>query len=133
MAYSKKYMIEESLKAIQENKLFFIDDIFAYVEFCAATFYNHELEKVETIKRALAENSIKARQSLKQKWYMSDNPTLQIALYKLLCPEEEYHRLANTKQAIDHTSKGEKIDFIGQDARERIKELKEENKEEDNG
>jgi len=109
MAYTKKYMLEESLKAIKENKLFFIDDIFGYVDFCKATFYNKKLEQLDALKKEISKNRIQAKQSLKAKWHKSDNPTLQVALHKLIGTEEEYHRLANTKQAVDHTTQGEKL------------------------
>ena len=66
----------------------------------SSQFYNLELEKSENIKKAIDDNKIKTRQSLKNKWYKSDNPTLQIALYKTICSDEEAHRLNGTKQEI---------------------------------
>lgn len=43
------------------------------------------------------------------KWFKSENPTLQIGLMKLISTEEEAHRLNGTSQKIDHTTKGESI------------------------
>ena len=108
MAYNKNYLIKESIEAIQKNNLMFIGDLFAFVPFSQATFYNHKLEELEAIKKEFDSNRIKTKHSLKAKWYKSDNPTVQIALYKLIGSEDEVHRLsgtrheqANTHQFID--------------------------------
>ena len=40
MAYETNEMIEQSLEAIKKYNLLFITDLFAYVAFSKATFYN---------------------------------------------------------------------------------------------
>ena len=74
---SKKDNYErEILKVIKENNLFVISDIFAFYTGCSrATFYNQSLDKLDSIKKALDDNKIKTKQSLKNKWYKSNNPT----------------------------------------------------------
>ena len=99
---TKKQIYEsEILKVIKANNLFVISDIFAYYTgIKSSQFYNLELEKSENIKKAIDDNKIKTRQSLKNKWYKSENPTLQIALFKTICSDEEAHRLNGSKQEI---------------------------------
>ena len=101
MAYSTKQLEKEILKAIKENNLMFFDDIQAYVEPNNKTLYNHKLQELQTIKSLLAINRIKTKIGLKKKWRESDNPTLQIALYKLIGTREEYMALANARQEMD--------------------------------
>jgi len=107
MAYKKADMIKQSLKAIKENELVFVEEIITFVPFNRATFYNHGLDKLDTIKKALADNRIKIKAGLRKDWRISKYPVLQIALYRLLATENEYDRLI--LQKVDHTSKGESV------------------------
>ena len=107
MAYKKADMIKQSLEAIKENDLVFVDEIIAFVPFSKATFYNHDLDKLDSIKKALEDNRIKIKAGLRKEWRTSKHPVLQIALYRLLADEDEYDRLI--LQKVDHTSKGESL------------------------
>ena len=70
-----------------------------------STVYNHALDKMDDIKELLEGKKLKVKEHLKGKWFKSDNPTLQIGLYKLLATDEEYLRLANAKQEIQTINK----------------------------
>jgi hypothetical protein len=109
MAYTKQYIINKSLEAIEKYKIIFVTEIFAFVEFDQATFYRKQCEHCEVIKNAIAKNRIEIKKSLQKKWHASDNATTQIALYKLTGTDDE-RDILNT-QKIDHTNKGEKFDF----------------------
>ena len=108
---TKAQYLKDSLKVIEKYKLFFVTDIAPLIGISVARFYQLELEKVEEIKQALLTNRIEVKSSMRNKWYNSDNATLQMGLYKLIGTEEEYHRLANTK--IDITSREEQPIFKG--------------------
>lgn len=98
----------EILAIINEERLFNIISIFAYYKGCTrATFYNNGLDKLDSIKNALENNKLLTCQSLKQKWYKSENPTLQLALFKTICTEEE--RKALSMVNTDITSNGQTI------------------------
>jgi hypothetical protein len=45
----------------------------------------------------LDKNKIEVKNGLRNKWYNGSNPLTQMALYKLIGTEEEYHRIASTK------------------------------------
>ena len=91
----KKDYEKEILKVIKENNLYDVIDIFAfYSGCCRATFYNNNLNNLDSIKKALDDNKIKTKQTLKGKWFKSDNPTLQIALFKLIATDEERKALS---------------------------------------
>ena len=120
-AQEQKYNKYESdiLEIIKKNNLFVISDIFAfYTGIQSAQFYNLELEKSENIKKAIDDNKIKTKQSMKNKWYKSDNPTLQMGLMKMLGTEEEAHRLNGSKTENKNDNKNEvsinksTIDFL---------------------
>lgn len=113
MAHDTNELIKKSLKLIKEKKLFFMSDVYPLLGISERTWYNHKLQEVQEIKEALTYNKIEVKSSMRSKWYQSDNPTLQMGLYKLLGSEEEYHRLANTK--IDVTSREEVPIFKGID------------------
>jgi hypothetical protein len=107
MAYNTKQLEKLSIEAVKKHNLFFITDIPAFLPCSTATFYNHELEKLESIKEALNENKIKVKSSMRSKWYKSDSATLQIALMKLISNNEERKRLS--KSYVDITSDDEKL------------------------
>ncbi|MBA7550124.1 hypothetical protein ES705_42630 [subsurface metagenome] len=107
MAYKKADMIKQSLKAIEENNLVFVEEIIAFVPFSKRTFYDHKLHECDAIKKALDDNRIRIKAGLRKEWRTSKSPALQIALYRLLATESEYDRLI--LQKVDHTSKGESL------------------------
>lgn len=94
--------LEKSLKAIEEKGLVFIDEIAPAIGVSRATFYNHGLDKLDSIKDCLTLNRVKRKSGLRRKWYENDNATTQIALYKLLAETEELERL-NGKAEIKVT------------------------------
>ena len=96
MAYKTSELEKKALEAIKKHKLFFIEDIVAYLPCDKSTFYNHKLHELDTIKDALEKNKVEVKTSMRSKWYKSDNPTLQMGLYKLIGTEQEAERLGTT-------------------------------------
>lgn len=103
MAYKKQDMIDQAVKAIEEHELIFIEEIFAFVPYSKATFYDKKLDESDTLKKAIAESKIRTKSHLRKQWRKSDNPTLQIALYKLIGSDEEAEKLNGTRQKVEHT------------------------------
>ena len=66
------------------------------LSFSRATAYNHNLDKLDTIKEAFAQNRSKATNYLLQKWIQSDNATLQIAAFKIIAETDDHKRLNQT-------------------------------------
>ena len=106
MSKAKEYELE-LLNVIQDNKIAFLDQAFAFTSFSRSTAYNNGLDKLDSIKDALRKNRVKAKTYMLNKWIESDNATLQLAAYRLCADPEEHQKL--NQQYIDHTSKGEKI------------------------
>ena len=100
---------KELLKIIEERKIMFFSHAFAYASFSPATAYNHGLEKLETIKDALAKNRTSGVTYMLNKWIGSDNATLQIAAMRIIS-DEDLRRSLN-QHYIDHTSGGEPLNI----------------------
>lgn len=107
MTDKKQTYEKQLLEAIENNNIKFFDHCFAFVPFSSATAYNHELEKLETIKEALNKNKVAAKNKMLCKWTESENATLQVAAYRLLSTPEE-HKLLN-QSYLDQTSNGKEI------------------------
>ena len=105
--YTDDDLIEISVKAVEKHKLFFIQDIIAYLPIGSSQFYNRNLEKSETIKEAMNEQRTLLKVSMRSKWYISKNATLQMGLMKLIATDEERIKLSQTFKDI--TTQGEKI------------------------
>ena len=83
------------LKLIEKHKIMRIQHIFQhYTNLKSSQFYNLELEKSESIKEAISTNKSKAVSYMLNKWVASDNATLQISAFKVLCEEEDRKKLS---------------------------------------
>jgi hypothetical protein len=92
--------ITEALRVIEEHGLVFQEQILCFVPWSREVLYNHVLnDKNDTIKRALEQNRVRRKLEIQKKWYNSDNPTLQVAFYKLMASEEELVRLGRESVA----------------------------------
>jgi hypothetical protein len=100
MAYNRSKVYEEAKDLIEKKKLFFIEDVITLLPISKQTFYEFfkvESNELDTIKELLDKNKIEIKNGLRNKWYNGNNPLTQMALYKLIGTEEEYHRIASTK------------------------------------
>jgi hypothetical protein len=98
MAYKTEELERLSLEAINKHKLFFIEDIVAYLPCDKTTFYAHKLHESNSIKEALTEVKVNLKVNMRSKWYRSENPTLQLALMKLVSTDEELRKLSMQHQ-----------------------------------
>lgn len=104
MAYNTKSLFEKAIQEIKARKLFFVDDVIGFLPCSKPTFYDHfpvDSDLFNAIKEELDKNKIEIKTSMRSKWYNSDNPTLQVALMKLICSDDE--RKALSPSYIDKT------------------------------
>lgn len=94
MAYDKQDLIKIALEAIDKHQLVFIDEVVTFLPCSRATFYNHELDKLDELKDALNNVRTSMKTQLRNKWRDSKNATLQIGLMKLIATDDERKRLA---------------------------------------
>lgn len=109
MRLSKKQHIENILDVIEKHKIMFLNHVFGYYkELSRSGFYNMGLDKVDSIKTAIINNRSHATGFLINRWIGSENPTLNIAAYKLICTEEERQKLSKDYSAVELTGKNGK-------------------------
>jgi len=116
MAKTKQQHEAEIIEVIERNKIMKIQHIFThYLDLKSSQFYNLELEKSESIKEAITLNKTKAVGYMLNKWISSDNPTLQISAFKVLCDDDERKKLSMQFMETDnrHELKQFEIEIIG--------------------
>lgn len=89
----KKYE-QDCLNIVIENRVVFLDEIFIFSEILPSAFYDANLQDSEAIKDAIDINRAKLKRDLRLKWFESTNATLNAALYKLVCTEDEKRALS---------------------------------------
>lgn len=94
MAYNKKKIFQQAKDAIIKHKLFFVDDIIAYLPCSRSTFYEWKMDKSDELKELLHQNRTSLKVSMRSKWYNSNSPALQMALMKLIATEDELKKLS---------------------------------------
>jgi len=108
MAYNKEKVFKDVIKAIKENKLKRFYQIELFVEPTLKTLREWEWDNGEcaecyNIKRELELNIIAAKLKMTNKWEDSDNPTLQIAAFKLMATDDEQKALSTNWQNTEHS------------------------------
>ena len=93
MGYDKELVLNKALAAIKKHNLVFFDEIAQYVEPTRSCLYQWQFEKLDVIKEALEDNRIAHKSKMRNRWIQSDQPTLQVAAYKLMANDEEFERL----------------------------------------
>ncbi len=113
MAYDRKKIFAQAKEVIVKYKLFFVEDIVAYLPISKPTFYEFYPDKsneLNELKDLLEQNRTDLKVSMRSKWYKSNAPALQMALMKLICSDEERKKLSMTYN--DVTTDGEKINRV---------------------
>ena len=106
MAYDRKKIFEEAKKIAKDKKCFFIEQLVSFLPLCKTTFYEFYKDgsnELNEIKEILESNKVEVKSAMYNKWFKSDNPTLQVALMKLIATEDQVHRLNGSRQEIKTT------------------------------
>ena len=111
MAYDRKKIFEQAKEMIVKHKLFFVDDIVAFLPCSKSSFYEFYpdgSDELDELKELLNVNRTTLKVSMRSKWYTSNAPALQMALMKLIATPEELKKLSmqfieseNTNKNID--------------------------------
>jgi hypothetical protein len=97
MAYDRAKIFDQAKDVIVKHKLFFIEDIVAFLPCSKQTFYDFfpvESDKLDELKDLLETNRTELKVSMRSKWYKSNAPALQMALMKLIATPEELKKLS---------------------------------------
>ena len=74
MAYDKTKIFEQAKEAIVKHKLFFVEDIIAFIPISKQTFYDYypiNSDELDTLKTLLETNRTTLKVSMRSKWFMS--------------------------------------------------------------
>jgi hypothetical protein len=108
MAYDRKKIFEQAKEVTVKNKLFFIEDIVAFLPCDKTTFYRFfepESNEYNELKGLLETNRTTLKVSMRSKWYTSNAPALQMALMKLIASPEELRKLSMNHQVTEEVEK----------------------------
>jgi hypothetical protein len=114
MAYDRNKIFEQAKEVIVKHKLFFVDDIVAFLPISKQTFYDFfpvESDKLDELKGLLEQNRTTLKVSMRSKWYTSNAPALQMALMKLIATPEELKKLS--MQFVESENKNTNIISLG--------------------
>jgi len=110
MAYDRNKVFEQAKEVIVKHKLFFVDDIVAFLPCSKPTFYDFfavDSNELNELKGLLEENRVTLKVSMRSKWYTSNTPALQMALMKLIATPEELKKLSMQYIESENTNKNE--------------------------
>jgi hypothetical protein len=108
MAYDKKKIFEQAKEAIVKHKLFFVEDIVAFLPCAKPTFYDFfppDSNELNELKALLETNRTTLKVSMRSKWYTSNAPALQMALMKLIATPDELRKLSMNHQVTEEVEK----------------------------
>ena len=97
MAYDREEIHKQALEIVVREQCTTMSEILLYLPIATSTFYAWGMEESEDLKRALEAEKVKIKTKLRRNWRNSDNPTLQIAEFKLASTDAELERLAMQK------------------------------------
>lgn len=112
MAYDRIKIFEQAKEMIVKHKLFFVDDIVAFLPCSKSSFYEFYpdgSDELDELKGLLEINRTTLKVSMRSKWYTSNAPALQMALMKLICTDEERKMLSMTH--TDVTTNGKEMNI----------------------
>lgn len=96
MPYDTEILKAKAIETIKKNKLIFVEDVCAMLGIAKSTFYVHfpvGKDDSNELMNLIYENRQVLKNSMRKKWFDSDNATLQMALYKLCSTDAEHRKL----------------------------------------
>ena len=108
MAYDRAKIFEQAKEMIVKHKLFFVEDIVAFLPCAKPTFYDMfppDSNQLNELKELLEVNRTTLKVSMRSKWYTSNAPALQMALMKLIATPEELKKLSMQFVESDNVTK----------------------------
>jgi hypothetical protein len=112
MGYNKKNIYEKSVKLITSKNLFFVEDVISLLPCVKSTFYDLlpiGSNESNHIKELLDENRVNEKLILR-KSFRKGPSSEKLALYKLICTDEERKSLSMNYQ--DFTSNGKELEGL---------------------
>ncbi len=106
--YKTEELEKTAIKAINDNKLMFIEEVVTFLPCSKDTFYKHfpvESDGYKRIFDLITDIRVQAKTTMRGKWYKSTAPALQISLYKLIATAEERRALSTQTHEFEFQRK----------------------------
>lgn len=84
-----------------KHNIRYVDELVAYLPISRTTFYDYfkvDSNNLNTLKDLIDDNKIKVKCKLRNKFEISENPTLNIIAFKTVANQDELDRLNNREQ-----------------------------------
>jgi hypothetical protein len=94
--YTTQELEQMSIELIEKHQIISIKELASFLPISRQSFYNHGLDKFDSIKDSMERIKTSTANELRIKWKNSDNATLQVALMKLVASDEDRKRLATS-------------------------------------
>lgn len=110
MPYDQDKIFNQALKLIEEKSVFFITDLVALLPIHRDTFYRFfpiDSDRYDRINTALEAKKVEEKLYIRAQLRKSPKAAELIALYKLICTDEE--RRALSMNHLDVTSQGKEV------------------------
>ncbi len=110
MTYKKTKMIEEAKVVIERERLFFVDDIIAFLPVSKSWWYKAFPvggKVSDELKEILDNNKVVTKSAIRKKLYKSDKASELLSLYRQICTPQERQDL--NQQYIDHKIAGKAV------------------------
>lgn len=114
MAYDRAEIFEQAKTVTEENNLFFVDDIIAYLPCSKSSFYEFYpdgSDELDELKAILEKNRVSLKVSMRKKWQDNPAPALQMALMKLIASPEELKKLSMQFIESENTNVNKNFDI----------------------
>ena len=118
--YTDDEIFEWAKEAIAKNNLFTFEDVIAFLPCGRTRFYEacpEGSDRSDALKRMVTDNKIKTKSGIRAKLYKEKGTSL-IALYKMICTDEERRALSLTYQENKQEITGQMV-IVTADERER--------------
>lgn len=121
-------------KIASDDNIYFLESAIAYSPVVKSTFYAWfpvDSEEMKELNALLEKNKLKTKDYIRIKLRMGNKSSELLALYRMICTEEERRAIATNYNKSDITSNGETINFLGmtKDDFENLEKLRELGKE----
>ena len=112
MKNTDEKMIQTVLRLVEENNLFNFHEVAQFLDTTVRELRKMGVVDDVDIRDQLEANREKMKASMRRKWYKSDNPSMQMNLYKLLATPEEWFRLAGSSFPEQYVSQNKDKEIV---------------------
>lgn len=104
--YAKELELDYILAIVEREECRNIGELLLFLPYGRTTFYATHTEdsnSLNTIKEAINRVKVDKKRAMRKRWETSENPTLELAAFKLMADQDELEALSMTKNVNENT------------------------------